>query len=37
MVAWRQHKVLYWVLNTLLEDLSNQQMMGIAHSVQPLR
>jgi LCP family protein required for cell wall assembly len=37
MVAWRQGKVLYWVLNTLLEDLSNQQMMGIAHSVQPLR
>jgi LCP family protein required for cell wall assembly len=37
MVAWRQGKVLYWVINTLLEDLSNQQMMGIADSVQPLR
>ncbi len=37
MVAWRQGKVLYWVINTLLEDLTNQQMMGIAHSVQPLR
>ena len=37
MVAWRQGKVLYWVVNTLLEDLTNQQMMGIADSVQPLR
>jgi LCP family protein required for cell wall assembly len=36
MIAWRQGKVLYWVLNTLLEELSNQQMVGIAHSVQPL-
>ncbi len=37
MVAWRQGKVLYWVSNTLLEDLTNQQMMTIADSVQPLR
>jgi LCP family protein required for cell wall assembly len=37
MVAWRQGKVLYWVINTLLEDLSNQQMMGIADSAQSLR
>jgi LCP family protein required for cell wall assembly len=37
MVAWRQGKVLYWVINTLLEDLTNQQMMTIADSVQPLR
>jgi LCP family protein required for cell wall assembly len=37
MVAWRQGKVLYWVVNTLLEDLSNQQMMAIADSVEPLR
>jgi hypothetical protein len=36
MVAWRQSKVLYWVVNTLLEELTNQQMMGIAHSMQPL-
>jgi polyisoprenyl-teichoic acid--peptidoglycan teichoic acid transferase len=37
MVAWRQGKVLYWVINTLLEELSNQQMLSIADSVQPLR
>jgi LCP family protein required for cell wall assembly len=36
MVAWRQGQVLYWVVNTLLEELTNQQMMGIAHSMQPL-
>ena len=36
MVAWRQNKVLYWVINTLLEELTNQQMLGIAHSMQPL-
>ena len=36
MVAWRAGKVLYWVINTLLEELTNQQMMGIAHSMQPL-
>ncbi|MGH2853273.1 MAG: LCP family protein [Solirubrobacteraceae bacterium] len=37
MVAWREHHVLYWVVNTLLEDLSNQQMLTIADSTQPLR
>ncbi|HVR06070.1 MAG TPA: LCP family protein [Solirubrobacteraceae bacterium] len=36
MVAWRQGRALYWVINTLLCELSNQQMMGIARSVQPL-
>jgi LCP family protein required for cell wall assembly len=36
-VAWRSGKVLYWVTNTLLEDLTNQQMLGIARSTQPLR
>jgi polyisoprenyl-teichoic acid--peptidoglycan teichoic acid transferase len=36
MVAWRRGKVLYWVINTLLEELSNQQMLSIADSVQPL-
>jgi polyisoprenyl-teichoic acid--peptidoglycan teichoic acid transferase len=36
-IAWRSHGVLYWVTNTLLEELSNQQMLGIARSVQPLR
>ena len=27
MIAWREHRVLYWVINTLLEELSNQQML----------
>ncbi len=36
MVAWRQGGVLYWVVNTLLGELSNQQMLEIAHSMQPL-
>ncbi len=36
MVAWREGRVLYWVINTLREDLSNQQMLGIARSAQPL-
>jgi polyisoprenyl-teichoic acid--peptidoglycan teichoic acid transferase len=35
-VAWRQGKVLYWVTNTLLEDLTNEQMLAIARSARPL-
>jgi LCP family protein required for cell wall assembly len=35
-VAWRQGKVLYWVTNTLLEDLSNEQLLAIARSALPL-
>jgi hypothetical protein len=37
MIAWREHHVLYWVVNTLLEELTNQQMLMIADSTQPLR
>jgi LCP family protein required for cell wall assembly len=37
MLAWREGRVLYWLTNTLLEDLSNQQMLAIARSAQPLR
>jgi polyisoprenyl-teichoic acid--peptidoglycan teichoic acid transferase len=37
MVAWREHHVLYWVINTLLEELTNRQMLTIADSTQPLR
>lgn len=37
VVAWRQGKMLYWVTNTLLEDLSNEQMLAIARSAKPLR
>jgi LCP family protein required for cell wall assembly len=36
LVAWRQGNVLYWVVNTLLEDLTNEQMLAIARSAQPL-
>jgi hypothetical protein len=36
MVAWRQGRVLYWLTNTLLEDLTNAQMVAIARSAQPL-
>lgn len=31
-VGWRSGGALYWVTNTLLEELSNSQMMGIAQS-----
>ncbi len=36
VIGWRQGKVLYWVTNTLLEDLSNDQMWVIAKSAQSL-
>ena len=36
VIAWHEHGALYWVNNTLLEDLTNAQMIGIANSVQPL-
>lgn len=36
VIAWRQGKMLYWVTNTLLEDLSNEQMLAIARSAKPL-
>jgi polyisoprenyl-teichoic acid--peptidoglycan teichoic acid transferase len=35
-IAWRRGKVLYWLTNTLLEDLSNEQMLAIARSARPL-
>jgi polyisoprenyl-teichoic acid--peptidoglycan teichoic acid transferase len=37
MVAWREHHILYWIINTLLEDLTNQQMLTLADSTLPLR
>lgn len=37
MIAWREHHALYWVANTLLEELTNQQMLTIADSTEPLR
>jgi LCP family protein required for cell wall assembly len=36
VVGWRSGGVLYWVTNTLLEELSNAQMLAIAASAQPL-
>ncbi len=36
VIGWRQGKVLYWVTNTLLEDLSNEQMWVVAKSAQSL-
>jgi LCP family protein required for cell wall assembly len=36
VVGWRDGNVLYWVTNTLLEELSNSQMLAIAKSAQPL-
>jgi len=32
LVAWRSGKAVYWVSNTLLHSLGNQQMLGIARS-----
>ncbi len=36
VVGWRSGNVLYWVTNTLLEELTNAQMLGLAKSAQPL-
>jgi polyisoprenyl-teichoic acid--peptidoglycan teichoic acid transferase len=36
VIGWRQGKVLYWLTNTLLEELSNSQMLAIAKSAAPL-
>lgn len=36
-IGWRDGKDLYFVSNTLLEDLSNAQMIAIARSTHPLR
>ena len=37
LIAWHEHGALYWVNNTLLETLTNAQMLGIANSVLPLQ
>ncbi|HUB35914.1 MAG TPA: hypothetical protein VL972_03760, partial [Solirubrobacteraceae bacterium] len=36
VIGWRSHNVVYWLTNTLLEELSNQQMLALAKSAQPL-
>ncbi len=33
LVAWRTEKAVYWVSNTLLQSLTNTQMLGIAESL----
>ncbi|HEY1688898.1 MAG TPA: LCP family protein [Solirubrobacteraceae bacterium] len=37
VIAWHEHKDIYWVNNTLLEELTNAQMIYIAQSARPLR
>jgi hypothetical protein len=37
VIGWRSGNVLYWLTNTLLEELSNSQMLAIAKSAQALR
>jgi LCP family protein required for cell wall assembly len=36
-IAWHEGGALYWLTNTLLEDLSNEQMLALARSAHPLR
>jgi LCP family protein required for cell wall assembly len=36
LVAWRTDKASYWISNTLLQTLSEGQMMGIARSIRAL-
>jgi LCP family protein required for cell wall assembly len=36
LIAWHHDGILYWVNNTLEEDLHNDQLIGIARSVKPL-
>ncbi len=36
VIGWRSGDVLYWLTNTLLEELSNTQMFALAKSAQPL-
>jgi len=37
MVAWKRNGALYWVMNTLDNELSNDTMTGIATSFKPVR
>jgi LCP family protein required for cell wall assembly len=37
MVAWQRNKTLYWVLNTLDNELSEKVMLGLATSFKPVR
>jgi hypothetical protein len=35
MIAFIQHGAAYWVVNTLLDELTNQEMIAIARSLKP--
>lgn len=37
MVAWKRNSTLYWVLNTLDNQLSNDLMVGLATSFKPVK
>jgi hypothetical protein len=37
MVVLRKNGATYWVVNTLLDRLSNETMLAIAKGLQPLR
>ena len=37
MVAWKRNNTLYWVLNTLDNQLSNDLMLGLATSFKPVK
>jgi hypothetical protein len=37
MVAWKERGTLYWVLNTLDNQLSNELLMGLATSCKPVK
>jgi LCP family protein required for cell wall assembly len=37
MVAWREHSTLYWVINTLDNQLSNDLILGLAASCKPVK
>ncbi len=37
VIGWRSGRALYWLTNTLLEELSNAQMLAIAGSARALR
>jgi polyisoprenyl-teichoic acid--peptidoglycan teichoic acid transferase len=36
VIGWKSGKALFWLTNTLLEELSNSQMLALAKSAQPL-
>jgi len=37
LVSWRSGKAVYWISNTLLSSLGNQQMLALAQSVSRIR